>query len=181
MKEVAMQSTGKRHFRTAIVIVTPLVVIAVLAGIFIVRPTMIAQRDNRRRFVHLLCEADHERLLAGCRELSARVDQGGLEPGTYAVRRGEMAPEAKEFPSVILDVEPTSVLVEDSTGRVVIDLYGFPCYGVVAYPAGHDKGAHDLGDVELVPGLWYFHEDYDKYEDYREDVNALLARRRIGG
>ncbi len=174
-----VKSKSRGVSRTGIVVVILLIAVGLLFGLFVVRTATVEQRSARRRLVRLLSETDYEMLLEACRELSVRAARGHLKPGSYGVRLNA-APEAPDFPQVILAIEPACVLIEND-GRVFVEMFGYPSYGVVVHPEGYRVGPHDLGDVELIPGLWYYHEDYDKYADYRRDVNSLVERGRKAG
>jgi len=171
-----VNSRSKGVSRIVIVVVILLAAVGLLPGLFVVRTGMVEHRSARQRLVRLLSETDYQTVLEACRELSMRVARGHLKPGGYGVRLN-VAPEAPDFPQVILALEPACVLIEND-GRVFVEMLGYPSYGVVAYPEGYRVGPYGLGDVELIPGLWYYHEDYDKYVDYRKDVNSLVERGR---
>jgi len=59
-------------------------------------------------------------------------------------------------------------------GRVILELQGIPSYGVVAYP--EDVDHYVQGDVELIPGLWYYDENYDMYADHKKAIDALVEK-----
>ena len=58
--------------------------------------------------------------------------------------------------------------------RAILELQGIPSYGVVAYP--EDVDHYVQGDVELIPGLWYYDENYDMYADHKKAIDALVER-----
>lgn len=130
-----------------------------------------------RRLVNLLCETDHHALLRACRELSARAAAGGLKPMAYFVRRHPSA-EVVSFPKVILDVDPLFVRVEDN-GSVWVVLHPTPSLGVIAYPENDGLYRDSRGDIELVPGLWFFDEQYrqDMHPEYVKYVDRLIGKR----
>ncbi len=171
-----MKSKCGRVSRSLIVAVVLLGAVAVLFSLFVVRPIRREAKASRERLVHLLCETDYEALLTACRDLSNRVAEGRLQPGTYGVRRGR-AHEVSHFPEAILAIQPAFVRIMND-GRVFVEMFGLPSYGAVAYPEGYELGTHHAGDVELVPGLWYYDEDYDRYTDRQRDIDALVERGR---
>jgi hypothetical protein len=129
---------------------------------------------SRHGLVHLLCETDYQVLLDSCRELSDRVAQGQLKSGSYWVRIRNQ-PNAKQFnfPQIIFDIEPAFIHI-DTEGWVMIEMTGIPFSGIVAYP-GDSKVGSEIGDVELIPGLWYYCEDYrDEYPDLMKKIDALI-------
>ncbi len=53
-------------------------------------------------------------------------------------------------------------------------MLGAPSYGVVAYPEDYRLGHQ--GKVELIPGLWYYDENYGMYADRKKDIDALIEQ-----
>ena len=146
-----------------------LVVTSLLLALFVIRPIVVAPRQ---RLVRLLCETDYRALLEGCRELSSRVRRGDLKAGRYPVRF-DPRQENASIPQVILNVQPNHVTIEDD-GRVIVEMLGAPSYGVVAYPEDYRLGHQ--GKVELIPGLWYYDENYGMYADRKKDIDALIEQ-----
>lgn len=172
-----MKSEGKGSSRRVVIpAVILMTTISLLVGLFVVRASTRLRRSYRHRLVRLLCETDYQVLLEACRELSARVARGELKAWTYGVRRNPAA-EASTFPQVILAIQPAYVLIEKD-GRVCLEMFGYPSYGVVAFPKNYQIGDYHLGDVELIPGLWYYDEDYQRYADRREDIDSMVERGR---
>jgi len=165
-KPCSMRSTAISS--VAILAILSLVGASVLLALFVIRPIVVAPRQ---RLLRLLCETDYRAVLEGCRELSARVRRGDLKAGTYPVRC-DPRPETASFPQVILDIQPGYVAIEND-GQVFVEMLGAPSYGVVAYPEGY-RVAHQ-GGVELIPGLWYYDENYEMYADRKKDIDALVA------
>jgi hypothetical protein len=153
--------------------------VLVASGILIAVPVIYVIRERQkfdRRLVNLLCETDHHALLRACRQLSARAAAGGLKPMAYSVRRHPSA-EAASFPKVILDVDPLFIRVEDN-GSVWVVLHPTPSLGVIAYPENDRFFRDSRGDVELVPGLWFFDEQYrqDIHPEYVKYVDRLIGK-----
>ena len=143
----------------------------VLIGAYIVREYVTSQQ----RLIHLLCETDYQVLLESCRKLSKRVTIGDLRPRAYWVRV-ENDPKASQFqfPQVILDIEPVFVKIV-SEGWVMLEMGGIPTYGVVAYPEDSITGF--VADIQLIPGLWYYDEDYrDEYPKHQKKIDALIQK-----
>lgn len=170
---MSMQRT--RGVRIVSVVVAALVILIAVPVIYVIRE----RQKSDRRLVNLLCETDHHALLRACRELSARAAAGGLKPMAYFVRRHPSA-EVASFPKVILDVDPRFVRVEDD-GSVWVVLYPIPSLAVIAYPENDRFFRDSRGDVELVPGLWFFDEQYrqDIYPQYVQYVDQLIEKGRL--
>jgi hypothetical protein len=134
-------------------------------------------KKGKQREVRLLCETDHHVLLEACRELSRRVTTGDLKPQQYNVRLNPH-PEASRFPQAILDLEPTYVIINPD-GHVMVELHGgFLHYGVMAYPENYEKPIINFkyGDKELIPGLWYYDEDYDGNPKQQKRIEELIQK-----
>jgi hypothetical protein len=135
----------------------------------------IERHKVERRLVHLLCETDHQALLEACREVSRRTAAGELKSGrAYAIRRH---PGQYSFPQAILSVDPLFVRI-DGEGLVWVELFWAPSQGVVAYPEGYQFHTdHRAGDKELVPGLWFYDEEYSsRRPKYMEYIDGLIDR-----
>jgi len=133
---------------------------------------------SNERLERLLCETDFHELLRACRELSSRVKTGDVQPGTYWVRMNRQ-PRLQSLPSIILEIDPTYVRI-DQEGFVQLEMSGIPFYGLVAYPTATREQYSFKGDVELIPGLWYYDEDYnDDYPKHREKIDALMRKRKM--
>jgi hypothetical protein len=126
---------------------------------------------------HLFCETNYEELLAACRDLSKRAAAGELKGKQYFVHLGNRDPETLSFPQVILDLEPSFVIIDTTNrGMVWIALMPGPdSFGVVAFP----EGSEEDGEVKLIDGLWYFDGDYsEESPQYRESINAKIEKGR---
>ena len=112
--------------------------------------------------IHLLCEIDHKALLKACRDLSKMVANGEIEDRTYRLHWRFRYSEAEtKIPQPILDLKPDFVMI-GPRGRVrIIDRFmvyrGFNAYPEDFKPSRNFRG----GNIELIPGLWYFDELYD--------------------
>jgi hypothetical protein len=132
---------------------------------------------GRHRLVHLLCETDYETTLKACDQLSRYLAEGKLRPRQYIVRTAP-DPEISLFPQAILDLDPTYVILWD-TGMVQVELYGsqHPS-GLVAFPvASSHQDSVNPGDLQLIPRLWFYDEDYDKNPKYRNWISGLVKKR----
>lgn len=125
----------------------------------------------------LLYQTDHRALLEACKELSKQVTTGELKSGQYNCYSliGDPDPETKLFPQPILDLKPFQVVVEKS-GRIDLIMSPIVMYGACAHPDGSK-----YGDIELVPGLWYFDEDFRAHPEHKKEVEELLKKRKMRG
>jgi len=175
-----MKAKRRRRLWIVALVLIPLGALTALVVVPIVGAVLdlntIADRAHRGRD-HLFVETDYEELLAACRDLSRRVASGELTSKQYHVHLGQRDPETLSFPQVILDLEP-SVIVMDilNHGEVWIELLPGPdAFGVVAFPEGREGE----GDVKLIDGLWYFDGDYsDESPQYRDNINTMIERGR---
>jgi len=141
-------------------------------------PIMRYVRADSGRRRHLLLETDYGALLEACRELMTRVDTGTLESGNYVVRPVadvEVDVEVVSFPKVILDLEPVSVAIWKGAPIQVVLGGGFHCFGVTASLTGTSPDSKG-GDIELIPGLWYFDTEYDEYPWAQTQIQELVRR-----
>jgi hypothetical protein len=136
----------------------------------------VVDRAHRGRD-RLFFETDYEELLAACRDLLRRTAAGELEGKQYFVHLGNRDPETLSFPRVILDLEPSFIIIDTvNHGLVWIALMPGPdSFGVVAALEGWEG----KGEVRLVDGLWYFDGDYsEESPEYREGINAKIEEGR---
>ena len=115
-------------------------------------------------------------LLEACRELSRKVAAGELKIAQYRYysQIGDPDPETQLFPQPILDLKPFQVYIEKN-GRIDLIMSPIVMYGVSAYPDGFKHG-----DIELVPGLWYFDEDLKVHPEHKKEIEELLKKRKAG-
>lgn len=135
-------------------------------------------RAADRRQVHLLCDTDYDELLKACRGLSRRVASGELKARQYNVRR-DLDTETASFPKIILDLKPSYVLLRRET--VTIEMFGaFHYFGVSGLAEDYVLGpSGKAGDIELIPGLWYYDTEYDEYAEYRQRIESLVSKGRV--
>lgn len=57
-------------------------------------------------------------------------------------------------------------------------LHPTPSLGVIAYPESDRVYRDSRGDIELVPGLWFFDEQYrqDMHPEYVKYVDRLIGK-----
>jgi len=102
---------GKRAFiKVAVVLIIAFFVFNVLWSLSSIGYIMWDVKKGKQRQKRLLCETDFQVLLDACRQLSDRVAAGDLKPQQYNVRM-KSHPESSRFPKVILDLEPTHIII----------------------------------------------------------------------
>jgi len=167
-----------RRFVLALTVV--IVCGSVFWGLHALSPFLTRRDDVYQSLVVLLGETDYENLRDACRLLSNRVTTGELNAGEYRVR--SVPPSVvSSWPRVILKLEPALVILHDD-GLVIIEMAGIPSFGVVAYPEGSEiRDFTFRGHRELIPGLWYYDEDYDTDPDLRQEIDTLIRGAQEGG
>ena len=124
----------------------------------------------------LLYETDHQALLEACRELSRRAAAGDLKPGEYYVRP-DRSPQVVTFPEIILDLEPSAVLVGDYGEITIAMTGGLDHFGVSAYPKGDSSPRAVVGGKRLLEGLWYYDDGYEERpDDWDKHLEKLRPR-----
>jgi len=179
MKEIEMKRRDKWILIGCLACV---IATAAYLGYFAVWAMRYLNRMEARRPV-LLYETDHRALLKACRELSKQVAAGKLKPGMYGLNPPR-DPETRQFPQLILDLVPLRVDVEKD-GQVDIIMSPVVMYGVSAFPEDFEGSVGELykyGDevwgIELIDGLWYYDEDFQKHPDRKKEVEELLKKRK---
>jgi len=143
---------------------------------------LIGPIQDARLQKRLLCNADHRTLLEECRRLSKQVvidnpDKGKEEPMGVVVMR-------------VPDSELSKFrLVRRIGGRVFVNIDGVVSiegggtmrhFGVDAYPEDFREpfSNYDYGNKELVPGLWYYDDRYNRDNNYDKVIDGMLRRNR---
>jgi len=124
----------------------------------------------------VLCKTDHQALLEACRTLSKQVL--AENPISEWVADYMIVPDSELSKyTVIRDIGAHQVTVSD-VGIVTISAGGTMWhFGVRAYPECFKPSYNDK-EKELVPGLWYYDDRYNRYKDYDKDIERLLQKRR---
>ena len=61
----------------------------------------------------------------------------------------------------------------------MLEMGGIPTYGVVAFPDISNASFSIVGDIELIPGLWYYDEDYrDEYPEYMNKIEKIIQKKK---
>ncbi len=140
-------------------------------------------KSMKARRLVLLYETDHRELLEACRNLSMQVATGRLEPGSYRIH-SDPDPESKQFPQLILSLDPLNVEVAKD-GKVALIMSPMVMYGVRAHPENYEdtltnpfKYRDTVWGIELIDGLWYFDEDFQKHPEHMKEVEESLKKRK---
>jgi hypothetical protein len=126
----------------------------------------------------LLCRTDHQAFLAECRELHRQlsVDNAEIKQQEYIKVPDS---ELSKFP-----------LIRRLGGRVFASIKGSVWIelGTTMRHFGVSAGTEDslsqsssnrpYGNRELVPGLWYYDDAYNRNKNYDETIDQMLKRRR---
>jgi hypothetical protein len=181
MKEIEMSQRDKWII---IVCVACAIAPATYFGYFAVWAMRDLNRMEARRPL-LLYETDHRVLLEACREISRQVAAGKLEPGSYQIH-GDPDPDTRQFPQLILDLDPLHVYV-DKDGQVDVIMSPVVMYGVYAFPEHYEgsigelkKYSDQVWGIELIDGLRYYDEDFQKHPEHKKEVEELLKKRKAG-
>ena len=176
----------KRNKRKIFKLIAFFVIIALAAVLYQFRffgLMFFAAPYAERMRVGLLCKTDHQDLLEACRELLRKVETGELNTGFYTVRGGifsPRSPEASQFPQVILDLQPRDVFIRRDK-YVTMEMHGgIDHFGVHAYPDDFKEPfkGFKYGDREIIPGLWYYDENYVYEPNYDKRIDALMQKRK---
>ena len=133
-------------------------------------------KKDLNKQVRLLSETNHQILLEACRQLSKRHERQELKSGTYNIGY-DQDPKASNFPTIILNLKPSYVFIDDD-GWIKLEIVGgLGHFGVIAYPEDYEKPAwSEDGDKELIPGLWYYDEGYKDNPKYRKRIDTLIEK-----
>jgi hypothetical protein len=148
-------------------------------------------RNNR---TYLLYKTDHNVLLEACRELSHQVSIGTLEPKLYQIDRGfgEPLEETKQFPRIITGLNPMFIYIyPNGIIDIVISIdirndVSYGKYGVIEFPENFERNKGNEGKykkysdpswgIELIKGLKYYDEDFEKHPEHKKEVEELLKK-----
>ncbi len=150
------------------VVFSPTVVFIAYFGV--ITPFQESWRQER-----LLCRTDHQALLDSCRALSNHVSVSYPEAAQGKVYMRVPDSELSEFPLI----RRLGGRVFFVNGVVSIEFGGTMRHlGVKAYPEDYKEpfSNYDHGDKELVPGLWYYDDTFNRQEDYGEKIDRMLRR-----
>jgi hypothetical protein len=125
----------------------------------------------------LLFDTNYYVLLEAGRELSKRVQTGELKPGDYQFRF-KPNPEITSFPKAILDMHPAYIYINDD-GAMKIELLGsMGHFGINVYPKDYNpfSSKYKFGDIELIPGLWYYDERINNSSWYYNKLSNMIEK-----
>jgi hypothetical protein len=137
---------------------------------------------NGRDF--LLYKTDHKVLLDSCRELSVKINKGKLKPNIYDISVIHNQ-KSNLFPQLIIDLNPRLVDVHNN-GIIDIIMSITKTYGVIAFPENLERNKESEGilkkyndpswTIELIDGLRYYDEDFEKNPEHKKEVEELLKK-----
>jgi len=141
------------------IVIPCLIALASLVLFSAVAYVYVCRYQASRRLDHLLLETDYRILLDACRDVERLHSAGNISFGTLFVRRNKTDPNVLRLPKEVVEINPLFVSID--LGKCVrLEMTGIPATGVVAYPDADKEKYEWLGNVELIPGLWFYHEDY---------------------
>jgi len=126
----------------------------------------------------LLCDTDHEALLEECRKLSKQIASEDANTGLSVAITEVPASKLSGFPTI---QKVGGRAIVDSKGGASIELGGtWRHFGVLAYhedSAKPSSSSHSFPENrELVPGLWYYDDLYNRDKNYDKVVEKLLRK-----
>jgi hypothetical protein len=145
---------------------------------------------------YLLYKTDHKALLETCRELSHQVSIGTLEPTLYEIDRGfgEPLEAAKKFPRIITGLNPKCIYIYPNgiiNITISIDIRNhifYREYGIIEFPENFERNEESEGTfikysdpswtIELINGLRYYDEDFEKHPEHKKEIEDLLNKRK---
>jgi hypothetical protein len=157
---------------TALILVIIFFVVSVQIYLPFTKVSRELEKKREEQRIQLLCNTDYQALLETCRDLSKKVESGELEANLYYMSNSIHQTVVSQFSPIILNLNPAYVVL-DGDGCVIIAISRF---GVRAYSEDYKKPRPDFeyGDKELIPGLWYFDEDYKDNPKYQKKIDNLI-------
>jgi len=141
-----------------------------------------AEHLEQQRRVLLLYHTDYEALLKAGREI---LKQGPRDPMNYRPFgpihiNGFPVPRGVRIPKVIRKLRPYATLI-NFNGYVVVQMKeGVVDFGVRIYPEGF-RAPHrhfEYGNRELLPGLWYFDDEYSQDPKHDKKIDEIIKKGR---
>ena len=119
----------------------------------------------------LLCATDHQALLNECKTLSRQTQRG--ERDILIIPDSELSrfPVIHKLGSREVTLSPNEMVSVEFGGTM-------RHFGVQAYPEDCRKPSENSLDneIELVPGLRYYDDEFNRQKDYDEIVEELLRK-----
>jgi len=124
----------------------------------------------------ILCNTNYVDLLQACRSLTEKFETGELKPGTYKIMI-KPDPEVSQFPELLLKLKPNYIHIDENDGGVLIEMIGgLGHLGIIACPEDFvPPSTYDIGDKELIPGLWYYDDGYENPKYYKK-IDKLIKK-----
>jgi hypothetical protein len=172
--------TRKKGVNTTVLFI---VIITVIVSYFCLKnhPRAIGPKMHQMRRVRLLYHTDHEELLQAGREI---LRQGPKDPKNYRYYGpmhidGFPVPRRVRIPKVVHKLKTHANLI-NFNGYVVLQMKeGVIGYGVKIFPEGFKAPrSHyfSYGNRELLPGLWYYDEEYRYIPQYDKTIDSIIQK-----
>ncbi|MHC4533490.1 MAG: hypothetical protein ACYS6K_06015 [Planctomycetota bacterium] len=173
-------NTGKKGVN---IVVLFIVIITILVSYVVVTspPRAAGPKLHQLRRIRLLYHTDHEELLQAGREILSR---GPKDPKNYRYLGpmhidGFPVPRNVRIPKVVRKLKTHANLI-NFNGYVVLQMKeGVIGYGVKIYPEGFKAPrSHyfSYGNKELIPGLWYYDEEYRHIAQYDKTIDYIIQK-----
>lgn len=151
-----------------------------------------AHRHAHLRRVLLLCETDHQALLKAGREILSKVPKDRLNPPPDGIDHlGNIKfvlSEDIQIPQIVRNLKPFVCLISVD-GYLTLEMHGgwdhikreMNHFGVQIYPEDYEEPERNFkyGDIELLPGLWYYDEGYLRNPEFDKIIEKLIEEHRI--
>ena len=178
-------NTNKVNDKTTALAVAITILILLFAFVLYIRPKSpfynSALQSAQQRRILLLYHSDHEALLKAGREI---LRQGPKDPWNYpfiGIQHIDGFPVPREvpIPKVVHQLRPHANLI-NRNGYFVLQMEetakGF---GVKIYPEGFKTPRYygfKYGNRELIPGLWYYDDEYDLIPEYNNTIDYIIQK-----
>ena len=135
---------------------------------------LVRKQNNAQK--RLLSETNYKLLLETCRKLPKPIQNHGRVYYSDETISSNL-PEGFSG-EVILSLKPKMVYI-DEDGRISIALGNtFWNFGVRAYPEDFKEpySGFIYGNQELIPGLWYYDELYERNPNYDKIIDKMIKK-----
>jgi hypothetical protein len=173
-------NTRKKGVNTIVLFIV--IIIALVSYVVLTSPPRATgQKLHQMRRIRLLYYTDHEELLQAGREIPSR---GPKDPKNYRYLGpmhidGFPVPRNVRIPKVVHKLKTHANLI-NFNGYVVLQMKeGVIGYGVKIYPESFKAPRSTYfryGNKELLPGLWYYDEEYRHIPQYDKTIDYIIKK-----